>query len=666
MEEKRSRGEMERRIAELERDVAELEREKEEQRRHAQRYVSLFENNHAVMLLVDPDTAEIVDANPAACTFYNCAREHLKSKKITEINTLPEEEVFRAMKQGLAERNLDFTFRHRLSDGSIRDVEVHSGPIREAGRLLLLSIIHDVTDKKRAEEALARSEAMFRALAESTRFAIFIVQEDSVVYANPACEKMGGYTCEEMSSRPYWLFFHPAVKNRVGKPIDWKSRPWKRPLRNELKMVTKAGQIRWLQYAVTRIEYNGLPALLGSAVDVTPRREAEERLQQAYEDLERKVQERTAELAEANEQLRREIEERKLAEEALSEHWEILHTIVDHIPVMLSFYDPSGEVKLFNREFERVIGGSLEELRKAEDGTEQSQASRLWADVRDTVFRAGSGWREFPVRAGGNRELYTSWTSVRLSDGSVIGIGMDLTADREAKRALERSERELHHLSIKLLSAQEQERKRIARELHDGVSQSLALIRIMLGNIQNQVQEDQETRKSLETVRDIASQTLDDLRTIIAGLRPPILDHLGILATISSLCREFQETYRTIRVRRTVTLQEQDIPESLKVVIYRVVQEALSNVAVHSNATSVSLTLQLLGERIHLEIRDNGQGFDVEDSLTRGGILGIGDRQHEGAGGESSGGYFLLKSAKGEGTTIVAYWPRVSPRQRTS
>ncbi len=657
MKEKPSSDGLERRIRELEGEVAELKRREGEWNDRSQRYANLFNGSHAAMLLIDPATAEIVDANPSACRFYGCPREHLKKMRITDINTLPEDEMLRLMRMEEEERNPRFVFRHRLADGEVRDVEVHSGPVLEAGRRLLLSIIHDVTDKNRAEKALSRSEEIFHALAESTSVAIFIIQGDSMVYANQACEKMSGYSREEIGSRPYWLFFLQENGNGSSKNVSHKNRPWRRHLRDEVKMVTKTGEFRWLQYAATRIEYGGMPALLGSAVDVTPRREAEERLRRAYENLEMKVLERTAELAATNARLHGEIEERKMTEDVLHEHRELLQTLVDRIPVMVSFYDSSGRIKLVNREFERLMGYSRKE--RGEDLSFQEQ-------VRDTVFRVGAGWGDLPVRVGGTRDLFTAWTSVRLSDGSIIGIGMDLTADREAKRALERSERELRSLSVKLLSAQEQERTRIARDLHDGIGQTLALIRIMLGNTQEQVQAEASVHQSLQRVRDIAAQALDELRTIISGLRPPVLDHLGILATITSLCREFQETYKNIHIHKSITLQEKDIPESLKVVIYRVVQEALNNIATHSNAGNVVITLQLLGERIHLEIRDNGRGFDLQDALSLEGIpkgLGIGSMKER---VESSGGYFLLKPAKGQGTTIAAYWPVYSVGQHFS
>ena len=123
-------------------------------RESEERYRSLFKNNHSIMLLIDPENGEIVDANPAAISFYGWSYQELTSKKITDINTLTNEQVFQEMEHAKKEKRQHFYFRHRLSSGKIRDVEVYSGPITVHGRKLLYSIIHDISKRKQAEEAL--------------------------------------------------------------------------------------------------------------------------------------------------------------------------------------------------------------------------------------------------------------------------------------------------------------------------------------------------------------------------------------------------------------------------------------------------------------------------------------------------------------------------------
>jgi len=135
-------------------DITESKQVEKALRESEERYKSLFKNNHSVMLLVDPESANIVDANPAAISFYGWSHEELTRKKITNINTLTERQVFQEMKRAKTEQCRIFYFKHRLASGKIRDVEVYSGPIKVYGRELLYSIIHDITKRKQAELAL--------------------------------------------------------------------------------------------------------------------------------------------------------------------------------------------------------------------------------------------------------------------------------------------------------------------------------------------------------------------------------------------------------------------------------------------------------------------------------------------------------------------------------
>ena len=142
----------------LESEIAERKRVEKALRESEQRYSSLFKNNHSVMLLIDPESADIVEANPAACSFYGWSQEELTSMKITDINMLPNEQTFQEIEQAKSESRYHFFFRHRLANEEIRDVEVYSGPISLHGKELLYSIIHDITERKRTEEEKKKLE----------------------------------------------------------------------------------------------------------------------------------------------------------------------------------------------------------------------------------------------------------------------------------------------------------------------------------------------------------------------------------------------------------------------------------------------------------------------------------------------------------------------------
>lgn len=143
-------------VVEYVRDITERKRSENLLKEREQQYRSLFENNYSVMLLIDPDTAAIFDANPSACAYYGHSKETLTKMKITEINTLSKKEVFEEMERAKSENRNYFNFRHRLSNGTIRDVEVFSGPFAVSGKSLLCSIIHDISERKSAERERER------------------------------------------------------------------------------------------------------------------------------------------------------------------------------------------------------------------------------------------------------------------------------------------------------------------------------------------------------------------------------------------------------------------------------------------------------------------------------------------------------------------------------
>jgi signal transduction histidine kinase len=155
----------------------------------------------------------------------------------------------------------------------------------------------------------------------------------------------------------------------------------------------------------------------------------------------------------------------------------------------------------------------------------------------------------------------------------------------------------------------------------------------------------------------MTQHAIDEARRIYMDLRPSILDDLGILATISWFLRQFETIYSTIRIEREVDLDEEDVPEPLKIVIFRIMQEALNNVAKYSKADRVSLSFVKSDGRIDLTIRDNGKGFDLTTATARKdqsggmGLTSMRERTH------FSGGSFAIKSHIGEGTTIRASWP---------
>jgi signal transduction histidine kinase len=244
-------------------------------------------------------------------------------------------------------------------------------------------------------------------------------------------------------------------------------------------------------------------------------------------------------------------------------------------------------------------------------------------------------------------------------DGSplILEMDIDITERKQTEQALRESESRLRNLSSQLLIAQEQERKRIAGELHDSIAATLGAIKFSIENTLGQMEQDSAASESLKGLVSLTQQANEETRRIMADLRPGILDDLGVIAALGWFCREFQKRYFHLHVERQIDLNEEEIPESLKTPVFRISQEALNNVAKHSGADLVQLSMKKMENGIELTIKDNGQGFDpIANGPDRepGKKLGLTSMRER---AQLSGGSFALESAMGKGTIIRVSWP---------
>ncbi len=207
---------------------------------------------------------------------------------------------------------------------------------------------------------------------------------------------------------------------------------------------------------------------------------------------------------------------------------------------------------------------------------------------------------------------------------------------------------ELQSLSSRLLTSQEEERKRIASEIHDSIGSSLSAIKFSL---ESQIAQGVTNPESLKALIPKVQQTIEETRGIMAGLRPSVLDDLGIVAAISWFCREFQNTYPGIHVEKQIDINEDEIPGTLRILIFRVMQEAFHNISKHSNANLVKLSLRKKKDTIELSVQDNGQGFDLQSPKKGLGLDSMRERT------KFAGGSFTIESTQGTGSIIRATWP---------
>jgi signal transduction histidine kinase len=211
----------------------------------------------------------------------------------------------------------------------------------------------------------------------------------------------------------------------------------------------------------------------------------------------------------------------------------------------------------------------------------------------------------------------------------------------------------LQEMSSQVLEAQEAERKRIARELHDDTAQALTSILIRLRLVEHTVQ-DEKVRAALDELRDLVALGLDSVRRMAMDLRPAALDDLGLAPALQSYAGKFSERWG-IKVSARISGLEERLPADVELVLYRVAQEALTNAAKHAGASYVGLTLSRKGSEVTLTVTDDGRGFDQEEQKRKEGaglgLFGMGERL------ALVGGALSIDSLPGKGTTVSARLP---------
>jgi PAS domain S-box-containing protein len=516
-------------------------------------------------------------------------------------------------------------------------------------------------------DSLEHSEQRFRSVVESAIDAIITIdRRGNIIFWNQRAELMFGYAPDEVIGEPATIImperFRKAHLKKINQaPSHGKSNITGRTI--ELVGLKKDGTEFPLELSLARWETNEGPFFTAIIRDITARKQAEEALQKARTELEHRVQERTAELADANKELRRRVTECELAEAALRESEQKYSTLVEDALIGV-YIIQDGKIIFANDKFAEIYGYSKNELIGMESleliHSEDRDEVRQMREKRLSGDKVPSEYEIRGLKKNGETIWVTRSYSLINYNGqpAISGIVADMTKRRLVEDALRKSDKELRILSNQLLSAEEKERKRIARELHDGIGQALSAIKFSVENVLSEFDDHKDAldSSSLKSVIPLTQKTIEEVRRIVKDLRPSILDDLGILATIAWFCREFQKVYSRIQIEKEIDITEKDIPTPLKTIIYRLLQEALNNVAKHSQADQVYLSINKKSNEIDLLVKDNGRGFDLEKIMSlnpsqRG--LGLASMRER---SELSGGKFDIQSEIGKGTTIKVVW----------
>jgi two-component system sensor kinase len=264
---------------------------------------------------------------------------------------------------------------------------------------------------------------------------------------------------------------------------------------------------------------------------------------------------------------------------------------------------------------------------------------------RTVLYGLRSNGEEFPIEA--------SISQIDDASGKLYTVMLrDVTARVEAERSLQRSHEELRELSANLLSIREEEKTRIARELHDDLGQQLTALKMDVSSLELAPGMDAQARMQLRGMQRLIDATVGSMRRIAADLRPVMLDDLGLIPAVEWLANDFSNRYGTEVEWRTDRMNSA-LNRDGSTAVFRIVQEALTNVARHAQAAHVALELRQEGDLYIVRIADDGRGADeLKDGARKSfGLIGIRERANR------LGGSVVIETAPGQGFCMTVTLP---------
>jgi PAS domain S-box-containing protein len=483
----------------------------------------------------------------------------------------------------------DIEFRFRTKNGQIRFGQMYASVIEIDGRDCALVVVRDITARKEAEEILRTSEERFRSLVQNLHVGILTFDpEMRIIFANQAVvdllrtslDKLIGRTSRELGLIP---------SREDGSVIPEDERPipivlaTRQPVRSRLvgwRRPNSSKQVWTLLDAVPEFSSTGeLSRIVVSFTDMT---------------------------------------EQRRAGEALRESEERFRTLVHDLQVAALLITPDREIEFANAAAHRMfnlppgpevtrVPSDAQIAVYSEDGTELDFADR----PTEIAFRTGKAVHNFLVGLRHPRLEKTLWAFGNAipqfdAQGNILRVIATLADVTQMKNA----EREIHQLSTQLLRLQDEERRRLGRELHDGLAQTVLAINLNLAQARQSLQSDHSAVRALEKARALTQEMSREIRTLSYLLHPPLLDDLGLISALREYAYGFSER-SSIQTTLHVETPFDRLPQVLELALFRIVQESLTNIQRHSSSRTAEIRLRQEDSLVSLEIIDFGCGMVV-------------------------------------------------------
>ena len=507
-------------------------------------------------------------------------------------------------------------FRVLWPDGTLRWVSAN-GEFQysaDARATHMLGIATDITEKKELQTALRENQDRMVAIVESSDDAIISKDLDGIISTwNRSAEQLFGYSAAEVVGQPITLIIPDELRDEEAYILQC-MRSGERIHHCETSRVTKDGRKLRVLLTVSPLT-NSSGAIIGASAIV------------------------------------RDISAQKQAEQALRNSEERFRLFMNHSPAVAWMKDRQGRYIYINETYEKHFGVQLRDrLGKTDFEIYPRSIAEQFAKNDQDALTAGYPveFTEDSIDQQGNPCYWLAYKfPFHDASGQVFvgGIGVDVTERRKAKESLQA-------LAGRLIHAQEEERARISRELHDDFSQRLALLGVGLAQLSKKLPSNGGEREHVSGMLKAIRELSTDLHTLSHELHSSRLEHVGLVSALRGLCKEISEKYR-IQVDFAAEELRFPISQDVALTLFRVTQEALGNVVKHSNAGAAEVALVTGANAITLTISDSGIGFNpsVQKPDSGIGIIGMCERLR------LVGGQLQLNSSPNSGTQIVAEVP---------
>jgi PAS domain S-box-containing protein len=473
---------------------------------------------------------------------------------------------------------------------------------------------------KKQEEKHRFAGDLYKSLEKNSQVGVYLIQRGKFRFVNQQVANVLGYTKDELLKMEAISIIHPedqagAQENAVAALQGKSTSPY------EFRVVTGSGDIRWINETLDSINYRGKRAALGTFVDVTDKIIARQKFVE-LEALEATILE------------------------------SIPHAVIGLKNRRIIFAN-EGLYSVFGWKPEELVGQSTRVLYRSDEEYEHRTIKNLYSTLEgQRIFRA-----EFNYRHKNGNDIVCMVSASRigagLKDRGIVITFEDITERKNAEKELERSHEQLRNHAAHLESVREGERTRIARELHDELGQLLTALNMDLVLVSKRIPGGQTfLQEKVAGMIKLVEVIMESLKRISMTLRPDLLDHLGLAAAIEWQADNFQKL-TGISCRLSIETQNIDLNPDLATAIYRIFQEALTNITRHASATEVTVSLHVKRGRIILQVKDNGRGITREQQAKPDafGLIGIRERAYH------WGGKIKITGKEKEGTTVSVSIP---------